>query len=349
MLTGYFSDFWYEYEPVRHCTPDKPNCDSKYLFCDKKNWRCRSRIQLGGNCTGFAFTDICYKSFCIQGLCRIPATEGNGFERKEKKQSGVVWAKTLMLTDDDQPLTSGIAHILVKDEAGNEALAYIQKSTEYPEVPGQVYLPLPHPREGLSYNVSLEARDHYGRYCQSYCFNETVERYQVCEPKLVMKARPDSTSSNISFTHSSNSKRFLDMDLSTHPSQWSVRTPFMVFACHRKMIDSAQIVSISEQVKPIIDNTEYVWFRVNVMKKANSVVDIDESEVKFPYVIKLINSQSFRSKFKTWMTHQICGYLPFEEHDRLTIKASFLSEHGTHLSSNEVLRSKYPFAMAKNG
>uniref|UniRef100_A0AC34QTV2 Tyrosinase copper-binding domain-containing protein n=1 Tax=Panagrolaimus sp. JU765 TaxID=591449 RepID=A0AC34QTV2_9BILA len=279
-LSNDYTDFWYEYEPVRHCTPDKPNCDSKYLFCDKKNWRCRSRIQLGGNCTGFAFTDICYKSFCIQGLCRIPATEGNGFERKEKKQSGVVWAKTLMLTDDDQPLTSGIAHILVKDEAGNEALAYIQKSTEYPEVPGQVYLPLPHPREGLSYNVSLEARDHYGRYCQSYCFNETVERYQVCEPKLVMKARPDSTSSNISFTHSSNSKRFLDMDLSTHPSQWSVRTPFMVFACHRKMIDSAQIVSISEQVKPIIDNTEYVWFRVNVMKKANSVVDIDESEIE---------------------------------------------------------------------
>lgn len=279
----YLADFWYEYEPVRHCTEDEPYCDSEYLFCDKRVWRCRSKVQLGGNCTGFAMSDICHKSFCIQGVCRIPATEGNGFQRREKKQSGVVWTKSIMLTDDDEPLLSGIAHVIVRDEAGNEALSYIQKKTEYPEVPGLIYLPLPHPREGVSYNVSLEARDHYGRYCQSYCFNETVERYQICEPRLTIKNRPDRESSNMSFTHSYSSRKFLDMDLSSHPSMWSVHTPFMVFACHRKMINSAQIMSISENVKPFIEKAEYVWFRVNVLKKGNSKVDLDESEVIFPH------------------------------------------------------------------
>lgn len=45
------------------------------------------------------------------------------------------------------------------------------------------------------------------------------------------------------------------------------------------MINSAQIVSISEDMQPPIEQTEYVWFRVNVMKKPNSDIDIDDSEV----------------------------------------------------------------------
>lgn len=61
-----FADFWYEYEPVRHCSFDQPYCDSNYMFCDLRAWRCRSKVQLGGNCTGFSQTDICFKSFCIQ-------------------------------------------------------------------------------------------------------------------------------------------------------------------------------------------------------------------------------------------------------------------------------------------
>lgn len=61
-----YLDYWYEYEPVRHCTEDRAFCDSIYLFCDRSQWRCRSRVQLGGNCTGFMGTDICYKSICIQ-------------------------------------------------------------------------------------------------------------------------------------------------------------------------------------------------------------------------------------------------------------------------------------------
>lgn len=78
----------------------------------------------------------------LQSTCRIPATAGNGFVRKEKKPtSGVVWAKTLMLTDGDQPLTSGIAHITVRDEVTNDnTTVYIQKQTQYPEYPvGSVY------------------------------------------------------------------------------------------------------------------------------------------------------------------------------------------------------------------
>jgi len=59
-------DFWFEYEPVRHCSKELPFCDSKFLFCDKSSWRCRSKIVLGGNCTGFVGTEICYQSICIQ-------------------------------------------------------------------------------------------------------------------------------------------------------------------------------------------------------------------------------------------------------------------------------------------
>lgn len=61
-----YTDFWYDYQPVRHCTPSLAYCDSKFYFCDHKKWRCRSRVQLGGNCTGFENTEICYNSVCIQ-------------------------------------------------------------------------------------------------------------------------------------------------------------------------------------------------------------------------------------------------------------------------------------------
>uniref|UniRef100_A0A183BK44 Tyrosinase_Cu-bd domain-containing protein n=1 Tax=Globodera pallida TaxID=36090 RepID=A0A183BK44_GLOPA len=65
-LSNDYTDFWVDYEPVRHCTSDRPTCDSRFLFCDRTAWRCRSRVVLGGNCTGFAGTEICYGSVCIQ-------------------------------------------------------------------------------------------------------------------------------------------------------------------------------------------------------------------------------------------------------------------------------------------
>uniref|UniRef100_A0A914NV03 Tyrosinase copper-binding domain-containing protein n=1 Tax=Meloidogyne incognita TaxID=6306 RepID=A0A914NV03_MELIC len=65
-LSNDYTDFWFEYESVRHCSKELPFCDSKFLFCDKSSWRCRSKIVLGGNCTGFVGTEICYQSICIQ-------------------------------------------------------------------------------------------------------------------------------------------------------------------------------------------------------------------------------------------------------------------------------------------
>ncbi|VDM74001.1 unnamed protein product [Strongylus vulgaris] len=44
-LSNQYTDEWYEYEPVRHCTPAKPDCDSEYYFCDTKAWRCRSKVR----------------------------------------------------------------------------------------------------------------------------------------------------------------------------------------------------------------------------------------------------------------------------------------------------------------
>ncbi|KAH7711213.1 Protein TYR-6 [Aphelenchoides avenae] len=275
-------DFWYEYQFVRQCTPERPFCDSKYYWCNEREWRCMSKVALGGNCTGYVGTDICHNSVCIMSTCRIPATAGNGFVRKEKKPtSGVVWAKTLMLTDGDQPLTSGIAHITVRDEVTNDnTTVYIQKQTQYPEYPGLVYLPLPHPRETFYYNVTLEAQDHYGRYCQSYCYNATAEKYQVCQPRLALNARNDAKASNISYTHAMNSRRFLDMDMSVHPSLWKVYPPYMIFACHRKVVQTQAVNDIAGLMSTPMERTEYVWFRVNVLRRADSPIDVDDSEVE---------------------------------------------------------------------
>uniref|UniRef100_A0A915EFF9 Tyrosinase copper-binding domain-containing protein n=1 Tax=Ditylenchus dipsaci TaxID=166011 RepID=A0A915EFF9_9BILA len=284
-MSNDYTDYWYEYQPVRHCTEEQPNCDSAFYFCDPSAWKCRSRIQLGGNCTGFMGTEICYKSVCIQNTCRLPATEGNGFERKERRPAGgIVWAKTLLLTEENRPLSSGIAHVVVRDESmGNEeTTAFMQRTTQYPEIPGVVYLPLPHPSDSLEFNITLEARDHYGRYCQSYCLNGTTEKYQVCEPKLMLKTRNDliTPPSNISFTHSYTARRFLDMDMSVHPSLWSVLTPYMVFACHKKFVHTSTVMEIASLI-------------VTVLKRANSSVDLDELQIE---------AEDLEDKSDLWMS-----------------------------------------------
>lgn len=60
-----FLDFWYEYQFVRQCTPERPFCDWKYYWCNEREWRCMSKVALGGNCTGYVGTDICHNSVCI--------------------------------------------------------------------------------------------------------------------------------------------------------------------------------------------------------------------------------------------------------------------------------------------
>uniref|UniRef100_A0A1I8B1K7 Tyrosinase copper-binding domain-containing protein n=1 Tax=Meloidogyne hapla TaxID=6305 RepID=A0A1I8B1K7_MELHA len=261
-LSNDYTDFWFEYEPIRHCSRELPFCDSKFLFCDKSAWRCRSKIILGGNCTGFVGTEICYQSICIQNVCRLPATEGNGFLRRERRFENVVWAKTLMLTEGSNGMSSGIAHVT-----------------------GLLYLPLPNPKEAnADFNVSLEASDHYGRYCQSYCLNATTDKYQVCVPQLVLRSAliSKTPTSNISFTHQLSARKFLDMDLSVHPKHWKVHSPFIVFNCQRKLLNSAMVKEITERLSPPIEHQipTHVWFRVGLISKAGSSQLFDSEELQ---------------------------------------------------------------------
>uniref|UniRef100_A0A915PAR4 Tyrosinase copper-binding domain-containing protein n=1 Tax=Meloidogyne floridensis TaxID=298350 RepID=A0A915PAR4_9BILA len=248
-LSNDYTDFWFEYESVRHCSKELPFCDSKFLFCDKSSWRCRSKIVLGGNCTGFVGTEICYQSICIQNICRLPATEGNGFLRRERRYDNVVWAKTLMLTEGSFGLSSGIAHVTVKEEfiGGREMTAFIEREpTVYPET-------------------------------------------RVCTPQLVLRSTLNShvlTTSNISFTHQLSARKFLDMDLSVHPKLWKVHSPFIVFNCQTKLINSAMVKEITERISPPIEHliaTPHVWFRVGLIIKSGSssqLIDYDELEVE---------------------------------------------------------------------
>nr|CAD2183619.1 unnamed protein product [Meloidogyne enterolobii] len=280
-LSNDYTDFWFEYESVRHCSKELPFCDSKFLFCDKSSWRCRSKIVLGGNCTGFVGTEICYQSICIQNICRLPATEGNGFLRRERRYDNVVWAKTLMLTEGSFGLSSGIAHVTVKEEfiGGREVTAFIEREpTVYPE----------RGEPNADFNVSLEASDHYGRYCQTYCLNSTTDKYQVCTPQLVLRSTLNShvLTSNISFTHQLSARKFLDMDLSVHQKLWKVHSPFIVFNCQTKLLNSAMVKEITERISTPIEHliaTPHVWFRVGLIIKGGSssqLIDYDELEVE---------------------------------------------------------------------
>ncbi|VDP31853.1 unnamed protein product [Soboliphyme baturini] len=55
---------------VSECTNTR-ECGSKYLFCDRRQGspHCVSKVVVGGNCIGFANTDICYNSRCVNGVC----------------------------------------------------------------------------------------------------------------------------------------------------------------------------------------------------------------------------------------------------------------------------------------
>lgn len=78
------------------------------------------------------------------------------------------------------------------------------------------------------------------------------------------------------------------MDLSKHPSEWKITTPYLIFACYRRVINSDAIKKIAE-LSPPMELTEYVWFRVNVMKKSGSTVNLEDAEVcqKYLRLLKL--------------------------------------------------------------
>lgn len=46
------------------------------------------------------------------------------------------------------------------------------------------------------------------------------------------------------------------------------------------MVSSDAIKQIAD-MSPPMELTEYIWFRVNVMKKAGSAVNLDDAEVSF--------------------------------------------------------------------
>uniref|UniRef100_A0A158P6C4 Tyrosinase_Cu-bd domain-containing protein n=1 Tax=Angiostrongylus cantonensis TaxID=6313 RepID=A0A158P6C4_ANGCA len=166
-LSNQYTDEWYDYEPVRHCMSIIPECDSPYYWCDTKSWRCRSKVVLGGNCTGFEGTGICYNSVCQQNRCQLPPRIQQSMRLRKSIDSipgEIVWTKSLLV-----------------DQNGDGTVFFIHPFVTFQEVTfqGTVYLPVPKPRAGIIQEVTLEARDAYGRYCQAHCYNTTEERYQV--------------------------------------------------------------------------------------------------------------------------------------------------------------------------
>ncbi|KHJ91601.1 hypothetical protein OESDEN_08531 [Oesophagostomum dentatum] len=185
-----------------------------------------------------------------------------------------VWTKTLLLDRFGKGVREDLAHVIVTNGLTSETFtSYVESDPVYPEFEGTVYLPIPKPRAGIVQEVSLQAVDSYGRYCQAHCFNTTVEHYQVCQPRLQVGARAESSSA-ISYTHSVTSRRFLDTDLSVHPRQIMVSTPFIVFACSRKVMTSSMITSVAESTRPKVSREPFVWFRVTLHRHVSQNLQI---------------------------------------------------------------------------
>ncbi|WKY04478.1 hypothetical protein Q1695_005466 [Nippostrongylus brasiliensis] len=277
-LSNQYTDEWYDYEPVRHCTATQPTCDSQYYWCDTKAWRCRSKVVLGGNCTGFEGTAICYNSTCKNNRCQLPPRLLQSMRSRKAAEAPAgdfVWTKTVLIDQHGKGLRDELAQVkIVNQLTGENSTAYLQGETLYPEISGLVYLPVPKPRGGMIQEVTLEARDGYGRYCQAQCYNVTEERYQVCQPRLSIGIRPES-SSPLSYTHSMSSRRFLDVDLSVHPRQVMVSAPYIVFACSRKLVTSAMITSLAENTRPPRSREPLVWFRVAVHHRSSQNLQIE--------------------------------------------------------------------------
>ncbi|CAB3405794.1 unnamed protein product [Caenorhabditis bovis] len=279
-LSNQYTDEWYEYEPVRHCTPDSATCDSQYLWCDSDLWRCRSKIVYGGNCTGYEGTQICYNSVCSKGTCVVPPRIRTGtrlhIEDKNEEWKESVWAKTVMIDENGSGVIDDLARITVRDLETNESVTVFNYGEyTFPEISGTVYLNLPKPRGSQTKRVSLEAVDQYGRYCQSQCYNSTSERFQVCQPMLNISMKFDKHVSPISFTHSMSSRTFLDTDLSVHPRLLKPQMPYMVFICARKLITSAMIFDLAESVRAQISRESFVFFRITLFRQPFSNYQIE--------------------------------------------------------------------------
>ncbi|CAJ0587752.1 unnamed protein product, partial [Mesorhabditis spiculigera] len=302
-LSNNYTDLWYEYEPVVHCSESREYCDGPYLWCDKGSWRCRSKIVKGGNCTGFEETSICYQSVCQRGVCQPypdSAPRREDLEQniilpkldtlslpgpwvpplaRNRRPGETVWAKTVFLDTNAHPLKDTMATVSVVDEAvGDNYTSYIEMLTSFPEIPGTLYMPLLKPHPGVVHRLALVARDGYGRLCQAHCYNETIERYQVCDPRISLAMRGDE-SAPLSYTHSKQNRRYLDTDLSVHPMQIRPTLPFMMFACTRKVLTSAQLGAVGEELHPTAPTSPMIWFRVAIHRSERRNLEVEVQQL----------------------------------------------------------------------
>ncbi|WKX90024.1 hypothetical protein Q1695_009118 [Nippostrongylus brasiliensis] len=71
-LSNGYTDEMYEFAPRPSCSRSRPDCQSKYLFCHiprKGDTRCMAKVRIGGNCSGFEGTNICFAGECVKGVC----------------------------------------------------------------------------------------------------------------------------------------------------------------------------------------------------------------------------------------------------------------------------------------
>ncbi|CAK5113236.1 unnamed protein product [Meloidogyne enterolobii] len=67
-----YTDNMYEYAPRPTCTVKKPDCGSKYLFCDLSHVtpHCAAKVRIGGDCKGFTKGEqVCYNGKCVKNVC----------------------------------------------------------------------------------------------------------------------------------------------------------------------------------------------------------------------------------------------------------------------------------------
>uniref|UniRef100_A0A0N5BLW3 Tyrosinase_Cu-bd domain-containing protein n=1 Tax=Strongyloides papillosus TaxID=174720 RepID=A0A0N5BLW3_STREA len=283
-LSNDYTDYYYTYKNVKHCSPSDPICyDSPYYWCDKNTWRCKSKIQLGGNCSNLEGQDSCYNSICLNGKCQVSSTiQYNNLERLDLIPGNVLWGKSLLLDSENKPITHPYAQIInIDDDYNFNVTTYVEQKPKNIEYNGIIYLALPKISSSLSTTVTFKAKDQYGRYCQSYCINETTQFYDVCEPKITLKIRKDLETANIPYTHSYISRSYLNVDLSAHPSILRITPPYIVFSCHSKVTDGQEmyntIMNMMQFSKPLDD---YVWFRVQFTLINESPFDMEKLIVK---------------------------------------------------------------------
>ena len=68
-LSKEYTDNFYRYAPRPTCSPDKPSCGSKYLFCETSIHKCAPKLQLGATCGPFRTYDPINDGPCMNGYC----------------------------------------------------------------------------------------------------------------------------------------------------------------------------------------------------------------------------------------------------------------------------------------